>query len=190
MDELKMVLETHQKGEKLNGIDFTVVEILISFLKPFEDATKALEGDLRPTIHYVYLWNKKLLAQMQTYPTALPLLKFLNKRGRKSIEQKFQINSVHKLALFFHPKFKALRPFSYNEQALIHAHANDLLKLLSAASSEDLECMDHNYSYEPSSSSVSARLNICNRSIDDEFLEWHCPLPAVSEKNEVEKYIQ
>ena len=75
-NELKSLLGTHQKEEKLNAIDFTVVEVLINFLKPFEEATKALEGDLRPTIHYVYLWYKKLLSRMQNFPTALPLLKF------------------------------------------------------------------------------------------------------------------
>ena len=153
-----------------------------------------MEGDLRPSIHYVYLWYKKLLSRMQNFPTALPLLKFLNKRGQKFIEQKFQIKPVHKMALFFHPKFKALRPFANDEKNLIHTHANELLNLLPAQPTVVLESMDHNYSSESTSaSSAAGHLDtgrISNQSIDDEFSEWHCPLPVVSERNEVEKYAQ
>ena len=118
----------------------------------------------------------------------------MNKRGQKFIEQKFQIKPVHKSALFFHPKFKALRPFANDEKSLIHTHANELINLLPAQPTVALESMDHNYSSKSTSaSSAAGHLDtgrISNQSIDDKFSEWHSPLPVVSERNEVEKYVQ
>ena len=50
--------EYHFKKEgqenRVCNINVTIVQTLINFLKPSEDATKALEGNLRPTIHRVY----------------------------------------------------------------------------------------------------------------------------------------
>ena len=47
-DKIKSILPEQQ--EKLIIIDFVVPEILTEFLQPFKGASKALEGDLHPTI--------------------------------------------------------------------------------------------------------------------------------------------
>ena len=43
-DELKNLLEIIHKQEKFEKIDLNVVEVLVHFLKPFEEATRVLEG--------------------------------------------------------------------------------------------------------------------------------------------------
>ena len=108
IEEVRTLLQIHQKEEKLELINITVIEILVKFLQPFKDATKALEGETKPTIHYVFLWYKKLVGLLSTSGTDLPLSQFLSKRGLQFLQEKFLITDMHKLALFFHPKFKAL----------------------------------------------------------------------------------
>ena len=44
-EELKNLLESIHKQEKFEKIDLNVVEVLVHFKEPFEEATRALEGD-------------------------------------------------------------------------------------------------------------------------------------------------
>ena len=41
-------LESIHKQEKFEKIDLNVVDVLVHLLKPFEEATRALEGDSTP----------------------------------------------------------------------------------------------------------------------------------------------
>ena len=59
-DDVEMILNSKRQGHLLLDIDMLVVLDLIKFLKPFEEATKALEGDLWPTLQKVYLCFSKL----------------------------------------------------------------------------------------------------------------------------------
>ena len=49
-----MILNLKRQDHLLLDIDMLAVLDLIKFLKPFEEATKALEGDLWPTLQKVY----------------------------------------------------------------------------------------------------------------------------------------
>ena len=58
--------------DKLQNVRFTAIGILVSFLKPFQYATLALEKDATPTIQYAYLWQKKLLSCMNVLLIDVP----------------------------------------------------------------------------------------------------------------------
>jgi len=109
--EVKSIIKIHEQEKRLTDIDVCVVADLIHFLKPFQDATKALEGELNPTIHQVYLWWSVLKTSMNVEPTDNQLITFIKSRGSYVLLQKFEMNIWHKLALFFNPKFKALVAF-------------------------------------------------------------------------------
>ena len=85
----------------------------------FFESTKALEGDLTPTIHHVYQWYVKLKICMTFQTSDCPLLKFLKRRGFQAIDNKFEITPLHKLALFSNPKFKSLNAFTEDEKITI-----------------------------------------------------------------------
>ena len=122
--------------------------MLVHFLKPFEEATGALEGDSTPTIQHVYLWYKKLIGCMQAPPNAIPIVKFLLKHRSEAITCKFEITSIHKLALFFHPKFKSSQPFSAAEKDEIFVLAKSLWDLAPAESDQNDLRQDHSYIFD------------------------------------------
>ena len=45
-DDVEMILNLRRQGHMLLDVDMPVISDLIKFLEPFEEATKALEGDL------------------------------------------------------------------------------------------------------------------------------------------------
>ena len=82
---------------------------------------------------------------MQALPNAIPIVKFLHKRGLEAITCKFEITSIHKLSLFFHPKFKPLQSFSAAEKDEIFVLAKSLLDLVPAESDQNNLRQDHSY---------------------------------------------
>ena len=54
----------------------SALQVLVDFLNPFQDARKALEVDLYPTIHHVYHWCVKLQRCMQLVFLIILLLNF------------------------------------------------------------------------------------------------------------------
>ena len=95
-----------------------MVEVLVQFLKTFEEATRTLEGDSTPTIQHVNLWYKKLIGCMQAPPNAIPIVKFLHKRGLEAITCKFEITRSW-------PCFSILNSSRYN-----HFQLQKKMKLL------------------------------------------------------------
>ena len=136
---------------------------LIEFLFPFRNATKALEGDLTPTIHHVYLWYRKLTECFRAFSDDSPLKSFLKRRGMKVISEKFKISSLHRFALFLNPKFKSMVAFTKEEQSAVMAFGKGLLELIPLGHEVDPSSVnDHSYD------------NIVKKKkfgdIDDEFL--------------------
>ena len=58
------------------------------------------------------------------------------------------ITSIHKLALFFHPKFKSLQPFLAAEKDEIFILAKSLLHLVPAESDQNNLRQDHSYIFD------------------------------------------
>ena len=110
-DEIRTLLQRKDQEARLEEIDILTVNVLVRFLLPFFEGTKALEGYLTPTIHHVYQWYVKLKRCMTFQTTDCPLLKFLKRRDFHAIDNKFEITPLHKLALFLNPEFKSLNAF-------------------------------------------------------------------------------
>ena len=181
-EELKAIFENCNQEERLSNIDYTVLQILIDFLKQFQNATKALEGDLGPTLHHVCLWHAKLTGFMRASATDSLLLQFLKERGMAALQAKFKLEIFHKAALFFSPKFKSLCPFSEIERREVHDFIQGLVNQLPIESGRGFasSCNDHSDMCHP-------RKVLKKSSIDDEFTHWQ-ENTIVSNLNEIESY--
>ena len=161
-DEVECVLKERGQLQRLVAIDNSIVMTLIAFLQPFKEATEYVEGDAYPTIHRVIMWKEKLLRCMTACPTDSGLLKFLKSRGIRCISEKFEISSIHMIALFLNPKFKSLVALP-DRRDKIHSETKALLNEF-FPSIERVPTNDHTY--------VLGQVEATHKSIDDEFLDW------------------
>jgi len=191
-NEIKSVLKTADQESRLSNIDLVVVEALIKFLTPFQEATNALEGDCYTTIQHVYLWKMKLTRFLEKSTCDFPLIAFLKRKALCALRAKFEIDLLHKLALFFNPKFKSLRPLDLAEKEEVYALARSLISKLPnvVADSSEMptsshQTIDHVYGRPPTD---TYRTNIVS-SIDDEFLDWQDAPQWINNKDEVKMYV-
>ena len=107
---VESVLNESGQEQRLIDVNWTVIEILIKFLTPFQTITDILQADKLPTIHKVYQCYHKVITSMAASLTDTALLQFLKNRGMACLKQKFEIHDLHLLALFLNPKYKSLIP--------------------------------------------------------------------------------
>ena len=83
-------LAKKDKSNKVDCIDWALVQLFINFLQPF-NATKELEGDSYPTIQKVFHCHHMLKNYMKVSPSDSSMLQFLKKRGLQCFKEKFVI---------------------------------------------------------------------------------------------------
>lgn len=103
------------------------MSFLVTFLEPFYNAQRELEGDKYTTINLVCLWTEKLKKHCEPSPTDSPQQAFVRQRHAEFILQKIKVNMLHKVALFLWPKFNKLRMKSPEEISEVHTHVRTLL---------------------------------------------------------------
>jgi len=186
--EVKDLLKACGQLRRIDDIDFVLNDLLINFLEPFQEATLALEGDLYPTIHHVFQWFIKLKRSATRHATDLPVIGFLKQRATYSLEKKFNVTPLHKIAFMLNPKFKSMRAFSENTKAEVINIARSLLHVhgpIARGSSTGIDTSscpgithtpgataaeysivsdDHSYGNPQNQTS--------HCSIDDDFLDW------------------
>ena len=119
-DELRTRLEGRGESHRIDDISPDVLDFLVTFLKPFYDAQRELEGDKYPTINLVFLWFDRLTRHCMAKPGDAPYQQVIRRRHRDWIPRKIQINDYHKIATFLWPKYSQLRMMSSDEKARIH----------------------------------------------------------------------
>ena len=60
-EEISNLLLKRDELGKIENIDSNILQILINFLKKFQEASNFLEGSKYPTLHMVILWYKILM---------------------------------------------------------------------------------------------------------------------------------
>ena len=135
------VLNESGQEQRLVDVNWTVIEILMKFLTPFQTITDILLADKLPTIHKVHQCYHKVMTSMAASLTDTPLLQFLKNRGISCLKQKFEIHDLHILALFLNPKYKSLIPISEAKRQGIQRLAKDLLSTQSCDSMESVICI-------------------------------------------------
>ena len=148
--EVNNIFKVKGQEQKLKDIDITVVNIFMDFQAPYSEVTKSLEGEKYPTMHHVHQWHAKLKRCMIIIPTDC-LTRFLEIRGSRGLDEKFQVTLLHKLALFFNPKFRILNALRETERLHVMDMAWDHLLSLFPSSEkvEKLTTHQREHSYAP-----------------------------------------
>ncbi|KAL5239010.1 hypothetical protein ACI65C_006420 [Semiaphis heraclei] len=147
---LPQIIQIHGENfNRIQNIDTELLTKITQFLKPFKEASDELEGDKRPTIQKVLLYQLLLKKHLQTYSnlqenilysnaeelTINSILQMLGKRGLEFMDTKFKLAQEHEIAVFLFPKFKSLEMFSETDKARIIGNIE--LKLLRIDLEED-----------------------------------------------------
>ncbi|KAL1261251.1 hypothetical protein QQF64_006516 [Cirrhinus molitorella] len=93
--ELWEKLETRGELEHIQNIAPDLLSFLVTFLEPFYNAQRELEGDKYTTINLVCLWLEKLKRHCNPSPTDSPQQAFVRQRHAEFILQKIKISEVH-----------------------------------------------------------------------------------------------
>ena len=150
---------------------------MINFLKPFQEATLALEGDLYPTSHHAFQWYIKLEQSVRKNAADLPILNFLKERASHAFRDKLIVTPLHKIAFMFDIKFKSMHAFSGITKTEVIDLARSLLReqINNQSSSNKSDVADTSknsvldYVYESQQNQIYPT---SKSSIDDEFSEW------------------
>ncbi|RXN08582.1 zinc finger BED domain-containing 1-like protein [Labeo rohita] len=86
--ELWEKLETRGELERIQNIAPDLLSFLVTFLEPFYNAQRELEGDKYTTINLVCLWTEKLKKHCEPSPTDSPQQAFVRQRHAEFILQK------------------------------------------------------------------------------------------------------
>ena len=118
---------TRGELERIKNIAPDLSSFLVTFLEPFYNAQRELEGNKYATINLVCLWLGRLKRHCQPSPTDSLQQAFVHQRDAEFTVQKIAVNMTHKVALFLWPKFYKLRMMSPVEIYEVHDHVRTLL---------------------------------------------------------------
>lgn len=94
------------------SIDLRVLGALVCFLKPFKEASDALEESNHTTLFLALLWDYKLLDILKPSDANRSLEHALKTEAKGLLEAKFQITSFHMVTVFLHPNYKGMKMIS------------------------------------------------------------------------------
>ena len=129
-EDIRQFLRVKGEEHRIDCIDFGVVNDVVKFLEPFKHATKALEGDKYPTIHRVCLYFHKLQRHLEPDFDDGNVILQLKSRLTSSLQDKWQMTTMHKLALFLHPQYKSLKKLDHGDRIAVHSLLRQLISAL------------------------------------------------------------
>ena len=145
LEEIKNILhqeKLYDKLEKLNNIDVDLLSQLIDFLKPFHEATVYLSKDAVPTLPDVWPMFHKLKRVCSVVDTDLEPIKDLKATFMKCLEEKYQIDTNHKLGTLICPDYKFLTFLDPDEKAEVYKAMTNKINLM--AKSEPSKISERN----------------------------------------------
>ena len=78
----------------------------------------------------VLLWKSVLLNKLHIQPFDSELMKQLKTRLNIALNQKMEITSIHKLALFLHPQYTSLKKLPMDDRLGVHQMARQYIAML------------------------------------------------------------
>lgn len=123
-DNLCGILSEMEEDHRFNSIDKHLLIELQSLLEPFHDASLDFQTRCRPTLHLVRLWKDQLTSVLAVNQNDSASIKELKEIGISYMEKKWELHSIHNIAVFLHPQIKS-RNFSKNEKAQVLSMLKD-----------------------------------------------------------------
>ena len=103
------LLQERDEISQIENIDTNVLQILISFLRKFREASECLEGSTYPTLHMVIPWYKTLMDHCKVNVSDDDILIQIKSVVELKMKTKIKIEDLYKLAVFFDPRMKQLK---------------------------------------------------------------------------------
>lgn len=178
-DAIIKTLEVQKRCDLIDAIDKDVLNELIEFLKPFQEASLQFQFNTKPTLHLVALHRDKLLQHLNSKGGS-SILKSLKSLGKEYIHSKWILKPYHKIALFLHPRMRKLSRFQKEERHQIITHVKEAFKYIKTTTAEDVEpTQNEEQQCSP------AKKN--KKSILDEFIDGE--VDDILHEDEIDKYI-
>lgn len=188
--ELQDKLEARGEGDRMENITPDTLGMLVSFLKPFYDAQRELEGDKYPTLHLALLWVERLRNHCQQNANDTVQLAAVRQRHAHWLEEKMakSITDLHKAATFLWPKFNQLRMLPADQRINVQQYVKS--RLSAAQQPEPKEAEGRGEASQETSASSSATIP-ASATKKTRFDEWENVFgEAESEEDEVDSYVR
>lgn len=139
--ELQDKLGAQGEGDRMENITPDTLGMLVSFLKPFYDAQRELEGDKYPTLHLALLWVERLRNHCQQNANDTVQLAAVRQRHAHWLEEKMakSITDLHKAATFLWPKFNQLRMLPADQRLNVQQYVKSRLSAAQQLEPEEAE---------------------------------------------------
>ncbi|CAM4672842.1 unnamed protein product [Leuciscus chuanchicus] len=127
--ELQDKLEARGESDRIEKITPDTLGMLVSFLKPFYDAQRELEGDKYPTLHLALLWVERLRHHCQQNANDTAQLAAVRQRHAHWLQVKMakSVTDLHKAATFLWPKFNQLRMLPADQRVNVQQYVKSRL---------------------------------------------------------------
>lgn len=103
-----MSLLSVERREKWS-IDIELANEMISFLKPFKEACKSMEGDTYCTSNKILLWWAELTEHLDEEDCIREPMKTVFRVAKQFFKKKYLINMENKIACFLDPRYRELK---------------------------------------------------------------------------------
>ncbi|CAF2045445.1 unnamed protein product [Rotaria magnacalcarata] len=122
------VLKDHHQRQRLQKINFNMVERLIAFLAPWKNVLKEVQVGNSPSLHCVLPCITYLREQMiNGEKKERGGMKFFYKRAIQLLDNMFKLEDDHIRASFLHPNYKQLRGATKTQIKSCHAYCRGLV---------------------------------------------------------------
>ena len=139
-DELEHILYERKDLFRLQGIDMTIIKILLQFLNIFKEASERLSAAKSPTINEIYVWRKKIEAHCELTSLDSSVLKQLKHSVMTNLDMRMSIDNLHKIAVILDPNFKKMKFLPHSERNEIK---HQILLMMMEAGKEIKSKQDH-----------------------------------------------
>lgn len=130
-DEIRSILRSKKVHlTDLAAISYDKLKLLCDFLKPFKEASTALEGAQYPTLYLVNPWYHQLLEHMSPNTSDSVFIADIKKIGLQYWIENVSsyVTYHHDIATFLHPQMKKLNALSAERQKRTHDKVSSMLE--------------------------------------------------------------
>lgn len=108
-------------------IDIELANEIITFLKPFKEACKSMEGDTYCTSNKILLWWAELSEHLNEEVCTRPSMKTVFLIAKKIFKKKFSINMDNRVDCFLDPRYRELKMLTSIERNKVFAEVKSLM---------------------------------------------------------------
>jgi hypothetical protein len=187
-EDIENILIERREEDRMAHVQHETLQMLLSFLTPFKEASLQLEADTHATLPLVLPIRFNLLDHLNMLVSDTHELAELKKHARIIINEKFTTHKLHRVAMFLWSNFRQLRMLSTEEQEETKGDVRNLIDEFkrdeelgsTAVISGNLceECVSDNYQH------ISKKPKILDFRVFEDAVEV-----SESQEDEIEKYM-